>query len=197
MSGFVGLLSPSVPGVCCDLYCGISWTFHRLFEPPHHKTNKIVCPAKTQISLGIRPVWSVFTWRKLGSLVTHWAHSKLWSDWADAQADRNLRWVQRSFCWFLSWGDSFCIAWFIFQYPACLLHWIWWTSSGFNYCVFFHYWRYVKIEQWKHDIAKPIVVTVEACMYCKANSATSLRNNDRYQIAAGDSTWADSARLYG
>ena len=27
------------------------------FEPPHHKTNKItVRPAKTQISLGIRPV---------------------------------------------------------------------------------------------------------------------------------------------
>ena len=28
-------------------------------EPPHDKTNKMtVCPAKTQISLGIRPVWS-------------------------------------------------------------------------------------------------------------------------------------------
>ena len=29
------------------------------FEPPHVKTNKMtVCPAKTKISLGIRPVWS-------------------------------------------------------------------------------------------------------------------------------------------
>ena len=29
------------------------------FEPPHDKTNKVtVCPAKTQISLGIRPVLS-------------------------------------------------------------------------------------------------------------------------------------------
>ena len=29
------------------------------FEPRHDKTNKMsVCPAKTQISLGIRPVWS-------------------------------------------------------------------------------------------------------------------------------------------
>ena len=28
-------------------------------EPPHDKTNKVaVCPAKTQINLGIRPVWS-------------------------------------------------------------------------------------------------------------------------------------------
>ena len=38
-----------------------------------------VHPAKTQISLGIRPVWSeslLSAWRKLGSLVTHWAHSE-------------------------------------------------------------------------------------------------------------------------
>ena len=35
--------------------------------------------AKTQISLGIRPVWSessLSPWRKLGSLATHWAHSE-------------------------------------------------------------------------------------------------------------------------
>ena len=25
---------------------------------------------------------------------------RLWSDWADAQADLSLRWAQRSFCWF-------------------------------------------------------------------------------------------------
>ena len=38
-----------------------------------------VCPAKTQISLGIRPVWSessLSAWRKLESLATHWAHSE-------------------------------------------------------------------------------------------------------------------------
>ena len=38
-----------------------------------------VCPVKTQISLGICPVWSeslLSEWRKLGSLATHWAHSK-------------------------------------------------------------------------------------------------------------------------
>ena len=36
-----------------------------------------VCPAKTQISLGILPVWSessLSTWRKLGSLATRWVH---------------------------------------------------------------------------------------------------------------------------
>ena len=36
-------------------------------------------PAKTQISLGIRPVWSeslLSAGRKLGSLAAHWAHSE-------------------------------------------------------------------------------------------------------------------------
>ena len=50
-------------------------------------------PSKTQISLGMRPVWSecsLSAWRKLGSLATHLAHSKDWSDWADAQADPSL-----------------------------------------------------------------------------------------------------------
>ena len=49
-------------------------------EPRHDKTNKMaVRPVKTQISLGIRPVWSessLSAWRKLGSLATHWAHSE-------------------------------------------------------------------------------------------------------------------------
>ena len=38
-----------------------------------------VRPAKTQISLGFRPVWSessLSSWRKLGSLATHWEHSE-------------------------------------------------------------------------------------------------------------------------
>ena len=50
------------------------------FEPPRDKTNKMtVRPAKTQISLGIRPVCSessLSAWRKLGFLATHWAHSE-------------------------------------------------------------------------------------------------------------------------
>ena len=37
-------------------------------EPPRDKTNKVtVHPAKTQISLDIRPVWSVFAVRSVGS----------------------------------------------------------------------------------------------------------------------------------
>ena len=52
------------------------WTY----ELPRDKTSKMtVRPAKTQISLGIRPVWSessLSAWRKLGSLATHRAHSE-------------------------------------------------------------------------------------------------------------------------
>ena len=49
-------------------------------EPTHDKTNKMtVRAAKTQISLGIRQVWSessLSAGRKLGSLATHWWHSE-------------------------------------------------------------------------------------------------------------------------
>ena len=39
------------------------------YEPTHDKTYKMACaPVKTQISL--------FAWGKLGSLATHWVHSK-------------------------------------------------------------------------------------------------------------------------
>ena len=60
----------------------LKWTRYHVFiiEPRHDKTNKVtVRPAKTQISLGIRPVWSessLSTWRKLWSLATHWAQAK-------------------------------------------------------------------------------------------------------------------------
>ena len=53
-----------------------------------------VHPAKTQISLGIRPVWSessLSAWRKFGSLATHWAHSEYNSFYnGQLQSDRLL-----------------------------------------------------------------------------------------------------------
>ena len=51
--------------------------FQNIFELLHYKTP--VRPAKTQISLGIRPVWSessLSAWRKLGFLAAHWADSE-------------------------------------------------------------------------------------------------------------------------
>ena len=50
---------------------GCEWVFKEAqTEPRHDKTNKmIVCPAKTQISLGIHQVWSVFAVRRKKSWV--------------------------------------------------------------------------------------------------------------------------------
>ena len=64
----------------CTHSCHASASCRMLYEPQHDKTNKVtVHPAKTQISLGIHPVWSessLSPWRKLGSLAAHWAHSE-------------------------------------------------------------------------------------------------------------------------
>ena len=57
----------------------LKW-FKNEYEPSHDKTNNLaVRPAKTQISLGIRPVWSessLSAERKVGSIATHWTHSE-------------------------------------------------------------------------------------------------------------------------
>ena len=72
-----------------------------VIEPSHDKTNNVaVHPAKTQISLGGCSESSLSAWRKLGSLATYRAHSEDWSDWADAQADLNLRWAHSHFFFF-------------------------------------------------------------------------------------------------
>ena len=84
-------------------------------EPPHDRTNKMTLrQAKTQISLGIRPVWSEFSlsaWRKLSSLATHWAHSEDWSDPADAQADLRAFAGCTVILLVLSWGGSVICVW--------------------------------------------------------------------------------------
>ena len=58
---------------------------------------KWVC---AQISLGIRLVWSVFAVCMKKPWVLSYplrAQRRLWSDWADAQADLSLRWVHTHF----------------------------------------------------------------------------------------------------
>ena len=74
------------------------------YEPPHDKTNKMtVHPAKTQISLGICPVWSE------SSLCAQWvakdpgflyADSEDSDQTADTQADLSPRLVHMLFCCF-------------------------------------------------------------------------------------------------
>ena len=76
-----------------------------------------VRPAKTQISLGIRPVWSespLSAWRKLGSLATQWAHSE-----DSDQTGRMLKlfWVfagRTVILLILSWGGSIINGWVSF-----------------------------------------------------------------------------------
>ena len=84
------------------------------FEPPHDQTNKMsACPAKTQINLGICPIWSESSpsaWRKLGSLATHWAHSE---DSDQTGRMPRLIWVfagHTVILLVLSWGSSFRVS---------------------------------------------------------------------------------------
>ena len=77
--------------------------FWKMDESQHDKTNKMTLrPAKTKISLGIRPVWSVFADRMTKAWVLSYqlSASEDWSDWAHAQADLSLRWEHMPFCWF-------------------------------------------------------------------------------------------------
>ena len=72
-------------------------------------TKWFVRPAKTQISLGIRSVWSepsLTAWRKLRSLATHWAHSE---DSDQIGRMPKLIWVfagRTVILLVLSWGSS-------------------------------------------------------------------------------------------
>ena len=55
-----------------------------------------VHPAKTLISLWIRPVWSessLSVWRNFGPLTILRVHGEDWSDWVGAHADLSLRWA--------------------------------------------------------------------------------------------------------
>ena len=66
--------------------------------------------AKTQINLGICPVWSessLSAWRKLGSLATHWVHSE---DSDQSRRMPRLIWVfagRTVILLVLSWGGSY------------------------------------------------------------------------------------------
>ena len=73
--------------------------------PQHDKTNKMsVRPAKTQISLGIRPAWSesllCTQWVAKDPMFLH-ADSEDWSDWVEAQADLSLCWAHTHFVGFV------------------------------------------------------------------------------------------------
>ena len=72
------------------------------FEPPHDKTNKMACaPNEASNQPGHLPS---LIWIFAVHMKKHWtfsyllsAQQRLWSDWADAQADLSLRWVHSHF----------------------------------------------------------------------------------------------------
>ena len=76
-----------------------------IFGPWHDKINKMsVHPAKTQISLGICPVWSELAVRSMdswGPKVSSCGQRRLWSDCTDALADLSLRWAHSHFVGFI------------------------------------------------------------------------------------------------
>ena len=80
--------------------------FSVLFEPPHDKTNKMACvPKEDSDQPGHLPsLIRVFTvcmkeaWVLSYPLSAQW---RLWSDWADAQADLSLHWVHTHFVAFV------------------------------------------------------------------------------------------------
>ena len=72
----------------------IQYDCYIVIEPQHDKpTIWPMHPAKTQINLGI---WV----GSYGLKVSSCGQRRLWSDWADAQADLSLRWAHMSFWWF-------------------------------------------------------------------------------------------------
>ena len=65
--------------VCVKVYLHSVIFVSKLSLSTTKLTKRYVRPATTQIILGIRQAWiesSLFTWRSIGSLDSHWAHSE-------------------------------------------------------------------------------------------------------------------------
>ena len=91
-------LSSSVPKFSEYIIMTIN-TKYSSYEPRHDKTNKIsLCPAKTQISLGICPVWSE------SSVCTQWV-AKDRSFFHQSLSDQSSL-SARAILLVLSWGGS-------------------------------------------------------------------------------------------
>ena len=95
------------------------------FEPPHDKTNKMACALSEESDQS-----SLSAWRKLGSLATHWAHSK---DFDQTGKMPRLIWVfagRTVILLVLSWGGSF----FLVLFSSCfwLIVCCYWDQTGLD-----------------------------------------------------------------
>ena len=81
------------------------------FEPPHDKTNKMACASNKDVT-NMPSLIRVFAVRLKKAWVLSYPLStqrRLWSDWADAQADLSLCWALMLFWWFCHESDHFMI----------------------------------------------------------------------------------------
>ena len=113
-------------GVCCG-----SGNVTVSYEPPHDKTNKMArAPNEDSDQPGPSLISAFAAWRKLGSLATQMsAQRRLWSDWADAQADLSLRWAHSHFVGFVMRR----LVWFCVTRPPSHLSQLmrlWYLSHG-------------------------------------------------------------------
>ena len=94
------------------------------FEPPHDKTNKMICaPSEDSDQPGHPPslirVLAVRMKKAEGLRYPLSAQRRLWSDWADAKADLSLRWAQSHFV-------GFVMSWLIFHnFLLCSDSYLW------------------------------------------------------------------------
>ena len=54
-------------------------------------------------------IFAVHSMTSSGPKLSSRGQRRLWSDWAHAQADLNLRWVHMSFCWFCHEAAHICL----------------------------------------------------------------------------------------
>ena len=86
----------------CSILVYVGWIY---MGPTWQNKQNDVHPAKTRISLGICPVFTVHSKGSQGHKLSSSRQWRLWSDWVDAQADLCLCWAH-SILLVLSWGGS-------------------------------------------------------------------------------------------
>ena len=113
-------------GHTCSKVCFLtSWFISCLYEPAHDKTNKMVCaPSEDSDQPGHPPrlirVFAVHSMGSKGLKLSSCGQRRLWSEWADVQADLNLRWARMPFC-------NHVMPWLIWQRPQ------WMKTKPFHY----------------------------------------------------------------
>ena len=108
--------TPSFIGLGCSSRPSVHSPSHQTFktyEPPHDKTNKLACAPSEDSDQPGHPISliRIFTVRMKKAWVFSYplsAQRRLWSDWADAQADLSLRRGNMPFCCFCHDAAHMC-----------------------------------------------------------------------------------------